>query len=819
MGLRVALEQRIKPLDKQLINSILDDDYAALLLCNKRYVIKVVSIDSVISPNLLLGEEVASIVPSSILDGTDKRAIVKLPKLDADKEFLLSAHKLKQGESFVDQVLTLQVLPQLHSTNSVQKDSVRDYKETILKNAPIFIYVLDYQEKIFTDGLANYAKLLGYTEAEVLDMPDGVYSFIHPEDIAVVEEQEQALRRSDDRTVVPVEFRLQHKNGDWFWIQVHSTIYSRTADGEPLIEIGSIHKMDKDHEAELALQQKDKYYRTLVENSYDCILMYDKNGLVTYISPSVTRATGYSEEDLLGKTLEGFIYEDDREDASVNLRYVAENPGSSSVVERRIRHKNGDILWIESRLANHLDDPDIQGVTINFHVITGRKEAENEIHRLANFDTLTGLANRHLLQSCLLRDIESCEAKNVSLAFVYIDLDRFKQINDTLGHSTGDQLLIAVTEFMKKCIRSGDTLARMGGDEFAIVLPNVETEEALAVAERLLRYLKSPIKVGSHRVQSGASIGISMYPDHSDNAEDLFRYADMAMYSAKSERNQVQFYKRKYSQQENKRRLIEKKLKVAIAERHLHLFYQPRVDINSGKIRSVEALCRWDDAESGSIPPNIFIPIAEETGLIHELSQLVMEMVCQQLVDWHNTGVDVTIAFNLSVKDLKYFDLVHNLRDTINRYGISGKMLEVEITESAAMTDVINTVKVLKQLKEFGIKISIDDFGKGYSSLAYLSQLPVDNLKIDKYFISRLSPNFKDHMVNLNIIRTIISLSQSLNLNTVAEGIETPNQYNTLKSLGCHMGQGIFFYHPMPANQLSKLLQREARLARNTINQ
>lgn len=812
------MDKRTKLLDKHLLHRLISNDYTALLICSKQHIVKVISIDPLVSPNLLEGTPLESLLPHSIQNGSDNRAIIKLPNLGIDEQFLLSSIELQNHESHFHQILTLRSLPRLTPTSPDINDAVKDYKETIIKNSPIFIYVLDYKSKVFSEGLQNYSKLLGYTEQEIMDMPEGVYSFIHPEDIAIVEEQEYTLHNSHDRTVVPVEFRLQHKNGDWFWIQVHSTIYSRDDNGDPLIEIGSIHKMDKDREAEKALQQKDKYYRTLVENSYDCILMYDKKGIVTYISPSVTRVTGYSVEDLLGKTLDGFIYEDDREDASVNLRYVAENPGSSSVVERRIKHKNGDILWIESRLANHLDDPDIQGVTINFHVITDRKQAEQDIHRLANYDSLTGLANRNLLQSCLLRDIDSCHAKRLKLAFMYVDLDRFKQINDTLGHSTGDNLLIAVTGFMKQCLRTGDTLARVGGDEFAIVLPNIKPAEAQAVAERLLRYLKSPIKVGPHRVQTGASIGISIYPDHSDSAEDLFRFADMAMYSAKSDRNRFQFYKRKYSQQEDQRRMIEKKLKIAMAEQQLHLFYQPRVDMNTGKIHSVEALCRWDDGNNGSIPPNIFIPIAEETGLIHDLSQLVTQMVCQQLVDWHNIGIDIPIAFNLSVKDLKYFDLVHNLKDTIQYYGVNGNMLEIEITESAAMTDVVNTVKVLNQLQKFGIKLSIDDFGKGYSSLAYLSQLPVDNLKIDKYFVSRLSPSCKDHTINLNIVKTILSLSQSLDLDTVAEGIETPNQYNTLKTLGCKMGQGIFFYHPMPAHQLSKLLQREARLARNTIN-
>ena len=813
------MEQRTKLLDKQLLDRLFSNDYAALLICNKRFVIKTISVDSVISPDSLLGEPLEDFLPADILQGKESRAIAKLDKLGASHHFLISSHPMEQGKSFIDRIITLQLLPEFNLSSTQAHNIVEDYKDTIIKNSPIFLYVLDLKTKIFSEGLGNYAQLLGYTEQEIKTMPDGVYSFIHPEDIPMVEEQERLLQQSDDRTVVPVEFRLQHKSGDWFWIQVHSTIYARDDDGEPLIEIGSIHKMDKDREAERALQQKDKYYRTLVENSYDCILMHDKNGLVTYISPSVTRVTGYTEEDLLGKTLEGFIYEDDREDASHNLRYVSENPGASSVVERRIRHKNGEILWIESRLANHLDDPDIQGVTINFHVITGRKEAEEEIHRLANYDTLTGLANRHLLQTCLFRDIESCATKNSKLALMYVDLDRFKQINDTLGHTTGDHLLKSVSDFMRKCIRTGDTLARVGGDEFAIVLPNIDAPQAQAIAERLLRYLKNPIKAGPHRVQTGASIGISMYPDHSEDAEDLFRFADMAMYSAKSDRNRFQFFRRKFSQQETKRRLVEKKLKVAISERHLHLFFQPRVDMISGKIHSVEALCRWDDPETGSIPPNIFIPIAEETGLIHELSQLVMQMVCQQLVDWHNIGIDVPIALNLSVKDLKYFDLVQNLGAIINQYGVSGKMLEIEVTESAAMTDVVNSVKVLNQLQEFGIKVSIDDFGKGYSSLAYLSQLPVDSLKIDKYFVSRLSPNFKDHMINHNIIKTIVSLAKSLDLKTVAEGIETPNQYNILKALGCQMGQGMFFYHPMPADQLANLLKREARLAKSTVNQ
>ncbi|MCW8856026.1 MAG: diguanylate cyclase, partial [Kangiella sp.] len=637
------------PLPESTLQSLVENDYSAVLICNDKYVIKAICIDKSIPTSTLQGIELKEWLPAELLSGEKLRALVSIPDIRRQRYFIASITRLPKDKSHLNVLVSLQPAPELSAENDDTSPSLLSvYKNTVLNKAPIFLYTLDYRTKLFVEGLEYFSNLLGYSEQEFEAMPEGVYSTVHPDDIPVVEEQEARLAGSGDKDVIPADFRVQKKDGEWIWIQVHSTIYSRDDEGNAIIEIGSIHQIQKDFETEQALRRKDKYYRTLVENSYDCILMYDHNMHVTYISPSVTRVTGYTEEDLVGKTLEMFIFEEDREEAEANLRYVAENPGALSVVERRINHKDGHILWIESRLVNHLNDPDIQGVTINFHVITERKQAEQKIHNLANYDPLTQLPNRYLLRKRLHKGLADSVKNESKLALMYIDLDRFKEINDTLGHSVGDALLQTVAKTIHKCLRSSDTLARVGGDEFTIVLPETSEKEARHIADRILQQFRTPFQADSHTVQTGASIGISIFPDHSKKAEDLFRYADIAMYSAKKERNQYQFYELKHSERENRRRSVEKKLKTAIANENLRLYFQPRVDIKSGMIKSVEALCRWYDPDHGDISPSVFIPIAEESTLVHELSQQVTDLACKQIIAWRNMGIDTTVALNLS---------------------------------------------------------------------------------------------------------------------------------------------------------------------------
>lgn len=446
------------PLPESTLQSLVENDYSAVLVCNDKYVIKAICIDKSIPASTLQGIELKEWLPAELLSGEKLRAVVSLPDIRKERYFIASITRLPKDKSHLNVLVSLQPAPELNLNDQETTPSLLSiYKNTVLDKAPIFIYVLDYRTQLFVEGLEYFSELLGYSQEEFEAMPDGVYSTVHPDDMDIVKAQEKKLAESGDKEVVPADFRVRRKDGEWIWIQIHSTIYARDDKGNAIIEIGSIHQIQKDFETEHALRRKDKYYRTLVENSYDCILMYDQNMNVTYISPSVTRVTGYTEQDLVGKTLDTFIYEEDREEAAANLRYVAENPGALSVVERRINHKDGHVLWIESRLVNHLNDPDIQGVTVNFHVITERKQAERKIHNLANYDPLTQLPNRYLLRKRLLKGLADSVKNDSKLALMYIDLDRFKEINDTLGHSVGDALLQTVAKTIHKCLRSSDT--------------------------------------------------------------------------------------------------------------------------------------------------------------------------------------------------------------------------------------------------------------------------------------------------------------------------------------------------------------------------
>ncbi|MRX27879.1 bifunctional diguanylate cyclase/phosphodiesterase [Kangiella sp. HZ709] len=796
------------PIPESLLQTICQQDYTAILVCNREVVIKVFSHNYSLSASKLMGLEYKNWLPQELIEGKTKRSIVSLPDLGSNDQYVASMINLPKGKTLFELAITLQPVPSNLLNDAAKIEKANIFQKDVFEQLPVCLFHLNYKTKLFTKGLADYAQLLGYTEAEIEKMPDGIFTPIHPDDIDAVLEQRNTLINAEDGTLASVKFRVQCKDNSWRLIQANSAIYERDANGKPISGIGALLPLYQSVNEYESLQQQERYYKKLVENSYDCILVFDKDFKVTYMSPSVTKLSGYTEEDLIGKTFTPFIYDEDREESAKHIKEVAGNSGMLSVIERRIVHKKGHIIWIESRLANHLDDPAIQGVTINFHDITERKKSEKKIHNLANYDPLTELPNRYLLKKRLLKGLADASKKSNKLSLMYIDLDGFKDINDSLGHTVGDALLKSVAQTIQSCLRETDTLARVGGDEFAIVLPDSSEKESGAIATRILEQFRTPFKADKHRVQSGASIGISIYPKHTEKSEDLFRFADIAMYSAKKDRNSYEFYEIKHTERENRRRSTEKKLKLAIANGDLRLYYQPRVDIQTGAIKSVEALCRWYDPDSGDVSPGLFIPIAEESNLINDLSRLVTDMACRQVNEWRNMGIDTSVALNLSIKDLKNFNIVRQFNDTMSMYNIEGSSLEVEITESAAMTDVLNTVKILNQFKELDIKLSIDDFGKGYSSLAYLSQLPVDNLKIDMYFVSQLGSQKRDRLINVNIIRSIISLAQSLDLHTVGEGIETVQQMSILKSLGCDMGQGMLYCRPMSSNAITDILKQ-----------
>jgi diguanylate cyclase (GGDEF)-like protein len=421
-----------------------------------------------------------------------------------------------------------------------------------------------------------------------------------------------------------------------------------------------------------------------------------------------------------------------------------------------------------------------------------------QIEHLAHNDALTGLGNRFGLMNRLEQALAHARRAGGRLAVLLLDMDRFKDVNDSLGHALGDELLVEVARRLKGAVRESDIVARLGGDEFVIVLTNIETaRDALAVGEKLLAQLGLPYHVGAQEVHSTPSIGISLFPDNAASAEELLKDADAAMYRAKAAgRNQLAFFSADLAAAAHRRLELERELRAALAADGLRVFYQPQVEAGSGRIRAFEALARWPHPTRGWIPPGEFIPLAEERGLISDLFGRMLERVCAQLIVWRNAGHPaLRIALNLSMQQLKAPDCVERIGQALAHHGIPPGALEIEITESAAMADPETTIVRLKALRALGVSIAIDDFGTGYSSLAYLKRLPLDALKIDRTFVAEIETDANDAA----ICRATIALAKSLNLTVIAEGVETIAQKEFLAALGCDLLQGYLFDRPAPA--------------------
>ena len=428
----------------------------------------------------------------------------------------------------------------------------------------------------------------------------------------------------------------------------------------------------------------------------------------------------------------------------------------------------------------------------------------NRAHRtswqLAFIDSLTGLPNRCLFLEKAERAIEHAVAKSSKLAILFLDLDRFKNINDTLGHEAGDTLLSAVGNRLKSCVRVGDCVARLGGDEFAIMLDELpRTEVISAVAKKIFRCLATSIDIKGYQIVTTTSIGISVYPDDGTDVSTLLRRADAAMYRAKRGNQGIAFYEPAIESALTDRLRVENALRKALQEGELLVYYQPIIDAVHGSINGVEALLRWQHPERGMIPPAEFIPIAEETGIIHELGEYVLKEVCNQTRWWLDKGIHVQVAVNISGIQLQNGKLLDIVSKALNDSRLPPELLTLEITESVLMEQSTEPVSVLRQIRELGVCIAIDDFGTGYSSLAYLKRFPIDHLKIDRSFIQ----DIVEDADTLSIVAGIVSLAHSLRLKVVAEGVETSEQREMLNHLDCDLQQGFLHFHPQPANQIS----------------
>ncbi len=516
---------------------------------------------------------------------------------------------------------------------------------------------------------------------------------------------------------------------------------------------------------------------------------------------------GFSPEEIRQKTLLDLAPSMDPQNLTRLCEALINKTRPMISFETSFIRKDGTAYPVECKiqLVNSADPAN--EILLWVQDITERKQMENTIRQMAYYDSLTGLPNRNLLNDRLAVALAHASRNHQKVAILFIDLDHFKTINDSLGHEAGDQLLQQVAQRIKGILRRQDTVARMGGDEFIVMIPEIqETNHTAKLAQKILDSLAPVFKIGDNELYIGCSIGISIFPDDGMEIKSLLKNSDLAMYRAKEKgRNTFQLFTPAMNFKVMERLAVEKNLRKALDREEFQLHYQPKINLQTGKIAGMEALIRWESPELGMVMPNQFIPVAEETRLIIQLGHWVLMTACNQAKSWKNEGlVQVPISVNLSVIQFTHPNLVSEIARVLEQSAIQPEFLELEITESVLMQDTSLAVSILKKLSERGIKISIDDFGTGFSSLNYLKNLPLDYLKIDRTFI-------KDFNLQTNsaITKAIVTLAQSLNMKTIAEGVETQEQKTFLKELRCDEAQGYLFSKPIPGPKMRELLLEE----------
>lgn len=553
-----------------------------------------------------------------------------------------------------------------------------------------------------------------------------------------------------------------------------------------------------------ALRESEERHRTVLETAPDPVIVRDVDGFITYVNPAFTRVFGWTLDECGGTKL-AFIPDENVPENLEMLEKIKRGRTFSGIETRRLT-KNGDIVDVSISGAVFFNaDGEPQGNVVTLQDITERKKAEDELKFVAFHDLLTGLPNRKSFYMCLEDTLTQTRRRKTEnmWALLFLDLDRFKQVNDTLGHDVGDVLLKAVAERVNKCLRESDHFFRLGGDEFTVIITNLNKGIDVAkVADKIRREVAKPFKIKKHEIYTSASIGISVFPTDGADVEVLVKNADMAMYAAKEEKDGYRFYTEEMNRKALERMKLEGALRNAVERDELVLFYQPLVD-NQKNILGMEALLRWRHPELGLVPPDQFIPVAEETGAIVPIGTWVLEAACRKVKEWQTKGHEkLFVAVNLSPRQFREPDLVETVFHALNLTGLEPNYLKLEITESSVMDDPEGAIAKMEELKKYGISFAIDDFGTGYSSLSYLKRFPIDTLKIDRSFVTDSMQNRDDQ----EIIKTIISMAQNLRIETVAEGVETQEQLDFLCSQGCSKMQGYLFSKPLCCDEFEKLL-------------
>lgn len=659
--------------------------------------------------------------------------------------------------------------------------------------------LIDADDGGIVDVNASAIAFYGYPYEEITSKTIHQINTLNPDEVH--KEMQDAVRAKRNYFVFP--HRLA--DGEIRYVEVHSTPINW--DGKPLL-FSIIHDINDRVESE----QKLKLDAKVFEHSQEGVLVTnDRNEIIT-INRAFTDITGYVAEDVVGK--DPALLKSGRH-APDFYTHMYDEIQAKGYWKGEIwnRKKDGSVypqLLSISKVEN--DAGILTHFVAVFSDITRLKRSEARMEQLAHYDALTQLPNRLLLKSRIELGIERAKRRKAEkVAILFLDLDHFKMVNDSLGHMLGDELLRQVSQRLLYCMRKEDTVARIGGDEFVVLLEGIgHTDDLAAIAQNIIEELKVPFVLeDTHEVVIGVSVGIAVYPEDADDINKLLTFADTAMYKAKHNgRNTFAFYTEAITKQADHKLKTSNELRKAIGNDELELYYQPQIDLATNRIIGAEALIRWNHPKDGLLGPYAFIEIAEETGLIHEISKWVIARGCQQLKHWQDKGLDLHLALNISPRDFRYDDFVTEVSKNIETSGIQPETLELELTENGLMEANADVLELLQQLKTLKLSLAVDDFGTGHSSIAYLKHFPVDKLKIDRSFVKDLETDSSDVMIT----ETIIDMARNFGLKVVAEGVETQGQASLLKELECDIVQGYLYSKPVPVDEFEEKI---AMLANN----
>ena len=604
-----------------------------------------------------------------------------------------------------------------------------------------------------------------------------------------------------------IELELDHYRAELEQLVASRTTELKQNVSELQTTVERLHVEMREREiAERTLRENEERYRMLIEMSPDAV-MVEQDGEITFVNNGAMRLLGAtSAGQIVGKSMSDLVPEDYTVLVAERMQKLLDGHQNLGAVEEKIKRLDGSLLDVEvSRgLFHYRGRNAIQAVV---HDITPHKHFAEQLRKQALYDALTGLPNRALLMDRLTDALTLAQRQQQQLLVVFIDLDHFKVVNDSLGHEAGDRLLVTVSRRISACIRKSDTLARLGGDEFIMLVRNTTDNEAvLKMIDRIIAEVSHPIVLDGREVSITCSIGYSVYPKDGEDSATLIKRADAAMYQAKEQgRNRIQHYTADLQVRVDERLLMESQLRRALERQEFAVRYQPVVNLNTGRIAGFEALVRWQHPEFGLLLPSRFIRVAEETGLISQIGEWVMRTACAQLLAWHRAGLpQVYVSVNLSLHQFLQPNFESTILNVLAESGLPAKYLQFEVTESLSMKDPENTIRILTRFKELGIGINIDDFGTGYSNLAYLKRFPADWIKLDRSFVYDLTQSG-----DKTIVEAIIDMAHKLGLKIIAEGVETEEQLHLLASYGCDAIQGFYFSKPATAEACAEMLQKK----------